>query len=165
MKTKLMVVGSVLALLLCGATIFACAQGPGGEGFGGPGHGHMGFLASALNLTDAQKAQVKTIMQANKASMKTVMQQMAQNRAAMLAATANGAYDPVRIQSLATQQAQLEATMIVNRESIRHQIYTQVLTADQQAKAEQLRTQEINRINERLQKMATGTEAAPTANQ
>jgi protein CpxP len=165
MKTKLMVVASVMALLLCGATIFACAQGPGGEGFGGPGHGHMGFLARELNLTDAQKAQVKTIMQANKASMKTVMQQMAQNRAAMLAATANGAYDPVKIQSLATQQAQLEATMMVNRESVRHQIYTQVLTADQQAKAEQLRTQEINRINERLQKMATGTEAAPTSNQ
>jgi protein CpxP len=165
MKTKLMVVASVLALLLCGATIFAFAQGPGGEGFGGPGHGHMGFLARELNLTDAQKAQVKTIMQANKANMKTVMQQMAQNRAAMLAATANGAYDPVKIQSLATQRAQLEATMIVNRESIQHQIYTQVLTADQQGKAEQLRTQEINRINERLQKMATGTEAAPTSNQ
>ena len=165
MKTKLMVVASMLALLLCGATIFAYAQGPGGEGFGGPGHGRMGFLARELNLTDAQKAQVKTIMQANRASMKTVMQQMAQNRAAMLTATANGAYDPVKIQSLATQRAQLEATMTVNRESIQHQIYTQVLTADQQAKAEQLRTQEINRINERLQKMATGTEATPTSNQ
>lgn len=177
MKTKLMVVASVLALLLCGATIFAYAQGPGGEGFGGPGHGHMGFLARELNLTDAQKAQVKTIIQANsaivltdgtKTSVKTVMQQMAQNRAAMLAATANGAYDQAtqkKIQSLAAQQAQLEATMIVNREYIRHQIYAQVLTADQQAKAEQLRTQEINRINERLQKMATGTEAAPTSNQ
>ena len=174
MKTKLMVVASVLTLLLCGATIFAYAQGPGGEGFGGPGHGHMGFLGRELNLTDAQKAQVKTIVQANSqikladgttTSMKTVMRQMAQNRAAMLAATANGAYDPVKIQSLATQRAQLEATMIVNRESIQHQIYTQVLTADQQAKAEQLRTQEINRINERLQKMATGTEAAPTSNQ
>jgi len=165
MKTKLTVVASVLALLLCGATIFAYAQGHGGEGFGGPGHGPMGFLARDLNLTDAQKAQVKSIMQANKASMKTVMQQMAQNRAAMLAATANGAYDPVKIQALATQRAQLEAAMTVNRESVQHQIYTQVFTADQQAKAEQLRTQEINRINERLQKMATETEAAPTSNQ
>jgi protein CpxP len=168
MKTKLMVVGSVVALLLCGAAIFAYAQGPGpdSKGFAGPGHGHgMGFWARELNLTDAQKAQVKTIMQANHASMKTVMQQMDQNRAALLAATANGAYDAAKIQSLATQQAQLEATMIVNRESIQHQIYTQVLTADQQAKAEELRTQEINRINERLQKMATGTEAAPTSNE
>ena len=165
MKTRLMVIASVLALLLCGATIFAYAQGPGGEGFGRRGHGYMGFLARELNLTDAQKAQVKTIMQANKAGMKTVMQQLAQNRAAMLAATANGAYDPVKIQSLATQRAQLEATMIVNRESIRHQVYTQVLTADQEAKAEQLRAQQINRINERQQKIATGTEAAPTSHQ
>ena len=168
MKMKLMVVASGLALLLCGATIFAYAQDPGpeGKGFGGPGHGHgFEFMARELNLTDGQKNQVKTIMQANKASMKTVVQQMAQNRAAMLAATANGAYDPVKIQSLATQQAQLEATMIVNRESIRHQIYTQVLTADQQAKAEQLRTQEINRINEHIQKMANGTEAAPASNE
>ena len=177
MKTKLMVVASVLALLLCGATIFAYAQGPGGEGFGGPGHGHMGFLARELNLTDAQKAQIKTIVQAsstivltdeNQISVKTAMQQMAQNRAAMLAATVKGAWDQgtqLKIQQLATQQAQLEAAMIVNREKIRQQIYTQVLTADQQAKAEQLRTQEINRINERLQKMATGTEAAPTPNQ
>ena len=177
MKTKLMVVASVLTLLLCGATIFAYAQGPGGEGFGGPGHGHMGFLGRELNLTDAQKAQVKTIVQANSqikladgttTSMKTVMRQMAQNRAAMLAATANGAYDQQtqsNIQSLATQQAQLEAAMIVNRESIQHQIYTQVLTADQQAKAEQLRAQQINRINERQQKIATGTEAAPTSHQ
>ena len=168
MKTKLMVVACAMALLLCSATIVAYAQGSGpeGKGFGGRGHEHgFGFMARELNLTDAQKAQIKTIMQANKASMKTVATQMAQNRAAMLAATANGAYDPAKIQALAGQQAQLEATMIMNREAIKHQIYTQVLTADQQAKAEQLRTQEIDRINQHLQKMATGTEAAPPSNE
>jgi Spy/CpxP family protein refolding chaperone len=169
MKTKLMVVVSVMALLLCGATISGYAQGPGPQGgafAGGPGHGHgFGFMERELNLTDAQKAQIKTIMQSNKASMKVVATQMAQNRAAMLAATANGAFDQAKIQALAGQQAQLEAAMIVNRESVKHQIYTQVLTPDQQAKAEQLRTQEINRINEHLQKMATETEAAPTSNE
>ena len=169
MKTKLMVVRSVMALLLCGATIFAYAQGPGPDSkasLGGTGHGHgMGYLAPELNLTDAQKAEIKTIMQANHASMKTVIEQMAQNRAALLAATANGAYDPVKIQSLATEQAQLEAAMIANRESIKHQIYTKVLTADQQAKAEQLRTQEINRINGHLPKRATSTDAPPSSKQ
>jgi Spy/CpxP family protein refolding chaperone len=166
MKTKLMVVASVLALLLCGATMAAYAQGPEGgphHGFAGPGGGPgMGFWGRELDLTDAQKAQVKTIMQANHASMKTVMQQMAQNRAALLAATANGAYDAGKIQALASQQAQLDAVMIVNREAVQHQIYTQVLTADQQAKAEQLRTQQINHINEHLQKMANET-AAPSS--
>jgi len=168
MKTKLRVVASVLALLLGSATIGAYAQdpGPAGNGFGGRGHGHgFGFMARELNLTDAQRAQIKTIMQSNRASMKTVATQMAQNRAAMLTATANGAYDAAKIQVLAGQQAQLEAAMIVNRESVKHQIYTQVLTADQQAKAEQLRTEQINRINERIQKMATETSAPPTSNE
>ncbi len=166
MKMKLMVVASVMALLLCGASMVAYAQGPGpgskGHGWGGPGGGPgMGMMLHELNLTDAQKAQVKTIMQANHATMKTVMQQMEQNRAAMLAATANGAYDAAQIQTLANQQAQLQSAMIVNREAVQHQIYTQVLTTDQQAKAEQMRTEQITRINQRLQKMANGTDTPP----
>jgi len=165
-KMKLTVVASVMALVLCGAAMVAYAQGPGpggkGPGWGGPGHGPgMGMALHELNLTDAQKAQVKTIMRANHASMKPLMQQMEQNRAALLAATANGAYDAAKIQALASQQAQLQAAMIVNREAIHHQIYTQVLTADQQAKAEQLRTDQINRINQHLQKMANGTDTPP----
>jgi Spy/CpxP family protein refolding chaperone len=165
MKTKLMVVASVLALLLCGAAMVAYAQGPGPEGmghhgWGGPGPG-MGFMGHELNLSDAQKAQVKTIMQANHANMKTVMQQMEQNRQALLAATANGAFDAAKIQALANQQAQLQAAIIVQHEALQHQIYTQVLTTEQQAKAEQLRTQEINRITEHLQKMSSGTDAPP----
>jgi len=171
MKTKLMVVASVMAMLLCGVVMVAYAQGPGPDGKAfvggyGPGHGPgMGFWGRELNLTDAQKAQVKTIMQANRTSMQTVMQQLAQNRAALLAATANGAYDPGKIQALASQQAQLEVTMIMNREAVQHQIYTQVLTSDQQAKAEQLRTQAINRINQHLQNMANGTDAPPAPEQ
>jgi len=167
---KWMVVVSVLGLMLCGAAILSYAQGPGpggkAHGWGGPGGGPgMGMMLHELNLTDAQKAQVKTIMQANHAAMKPLMLQMEQNRAAILAATANGAYkDPAvqaKVQTLANQQAQLQAAMIVNREAIQHQIYTQVLTADQQAKVEQLRTDQINRINQHLQKMANGTDTPP----
>jgi len=167
---KWMVVVSVLGLMLCGVATLSYAQGPGpgakAHGWGGPGGGPgMGMMLHELNLTDAQKAQVKTIMQANHATMKPLMLQMEQNRAAILAASANGAYkDPAvqaKVQTLANQQAQLQAAMIVNREAIHHQIYTQVLTADQQAKVEQLRTDQINRINQHLQKMANGTDTPP----
>ena len=171
MKTKLMVVVSVMALMLCGTAMMAYAQGPEGgphHGWGGPGGG-MGYLARELNLTDAQKAQVKTIMQANHANMKPIMQQMEQNRVALLTATANGAYKDAatqtQIQNLANQQSLLEAQMIMNREKVKYLIYTQVLTADQQAKAEQLRTQEISRITEHLQKMANGTASPPPPEQ
>src|SRR5215469_1638436 len=126
MKTKLLVVASVMALILCGAVMVAYAQGPGPEGKAfvgghGPGGHGMGFLGRELNLTDAQKAQVKTIMQANHTTMKSVHMQMEQNRAALLAATANGAYDAAKIQALAAQQAQLQAAMTVNHEAVMHQ--------------------------------------------
>jgi periplasmic protein CpxP/Spy len=159
---KLVAFVSVMALLLCGAAMVAYAQGPGDgphRGWGGPGPGGhgMGMALRELNLTDAQKEQVRSIMKANHTTMKTVMQQMEQNRAALLAATANGAYDAAKIQALANQQAQLQAAMIVNHEAIQHQIYTQVLSSEQQAKAEQLRTDAITRINQRIQKMTSGT--------
>ncbi len=120
----------------------------------------MGMAMHELNLTDAQRAQVKTIMQANHATMKPLMLQMEQNRAALLAATANGAYDAAKIQMLANQQAQLHAAMTMNHEAVQHQIYTQVLTSDQQAKAEQFELRRSPASTEHVQKMANGTDAA-----
>ena len=157
---------SLMVLLLCGGALVAGAQGPedgAHKAWGGPGHEHgMGMALHELNLTDAQKAQVKEIMQANRANMKTLITQVEQNRAALLAAGANGAYDAAKVQALAAQAGQLHAAMIANHEALQHQIYTQVLTADQQAKAEQLRTEHLNRINERIQKIANGTDAPPS---
>jgi Spy/CpxP family protein refolding chaperone len=101
------------------------------------------------------------MMQAQYQSMKTVAAQMAQVRIAMLQATANGAYDAAKIQTLAAQKAQLEAQMTVQHEALQHQIYTQVLTPEQRTKADQLRTDEINRINEHIQKMAQAPAEAP----
>ncbi len=164
MKTKWMARIGTLLLLVGSLGLSAYAQHPmGGPGFGGPGHGPMGMLRD-LNLTDAQQAQVKSIMDANKATMKGLMQQMEQNRAALLQATANGAYDPAKIQALANQQAQISAAMTVQHEALQHQIYTQVLTTEQRAKADQMRTDEINRISQHLQKMQSGAEPpAPPA--
>lgn len=146
---------ALVVLVLCSAAIMGYAQEAAAApeaGWHGHGHDHMAWMAKQLNLTDAQKAQVKTIRQSQKATMSPVMQQMAQNRAAMLAATANGAFDQAKVTALANQQAQLMAQMTVQKESLKHQIYTQVLTPDQRATAEQMRQKEIARINERLQK-------------
>ncbi len=162
MKTKFIAATvALLALIVCGTAMLSYAQGPGGPGFDGPGHGHGGYMMRELNLTDAQKAQVKTIMQAQRQSMKTVGQQMAQVRIALLQATANGAYDAAKIQTLAAQQAQLEAQMTVQHEALQHQIYTQVLTPEQRTKADQMRTDQINRINEHIQKMSQAPAEPP----
>jgi len=156
---------ALLAVVLCGAMMISYAQQTDNTNpkpaWAGHHHGeHMAYLAKALNLTDAQKDQVKSIMQGNRTNTRPLMQQMAQNRLAMLTATSAGAFDQAKVTSLANQQAQLMAQLTVQKESIKHQIYTQVLTPEQRATADQMRQKQIARINQRLQKLSqsgTGT--------
>ena len=159
MKTKFRSVAvALLALVMCGAATLSYAQesnqNQGATAWGGHRHGHMGYLAKQLNLTDAQKAQIKTMIQAQRATLRPLMQQMAQNRLAMLNATASGAFDQAKVQAIATQQAQIMAQLAVQKASLHSQIYNQVLTAEQKAKADQLRQNQITRISEHLQKLS-----------
>jgi protein CpxP len=162
MRSKFwMVAVAMLALILGGVAILSYAQESATSSPQKAWHGqraHRGYLMRELNLTDAQKAQVKEIFQANKATDLPLMQQMAANKKAMLEATANGNYDQAKIQQLANQQAQLKSQLIVQKQAIRHQIYTQVLTQDQRAKAEELRAKQISRIDSRMQKLTQAGE-------
>jgi Spy/CpxP family protein refolding chaperone len=166
MKTYFRSVGvALLALVLCGAATLSYAQQSDQTGssatWNGHRHGHMGYLAKQLDLTDAQKTQVRTMVQAQRATLRPLMQQMARNRLAMLNATASGAFDQARVTALANQQAQVMAQFAVQKAQLHSQIYTQVLTADQKAKADQLRQNQITRITEHLQKLSQpSTEAA-----
>jgi Spy/CpxP family protein refolding chaperone len=164
MKTKFWMVALTLVVLaVCGTALLSYAQdAPGAPTAGWHGHGqhHMGWMAKQLNLTDAQKTQIKSIMQAQRTTMRPVMQQMAQNRIAMLSATSNGAFDQAKVTVLANRQAQLIAQMMVQKQSIQHLIYTQVLTPEQRATADQLRQKQIAHINQRLEKWSQpGTES------
>ena len=63
-----------LAVSMSGLAVYAAtttntptaAPGPGGHHWQGHHHGFMGMVLHKLNLTDAQKAQVKTIMTSEK---------------------------------------------------------------------------------------------------
>lgn len=162
MRSKFWMVGvAMLALVLGGVAIMSYAQDATTSTSQNAWHGRharMAYMARELNLTDAQKAQIKQIFQANKTTGLPLMQQMAANKKAMLEATANGSYDQAKIQQLANQQAQLMSQLIVQKQAIRHQIYSQVLTPDQRAKAEELRAKKIARIDSRIQKMSQAGE-------
>jgi len=169
MKTKFWTVAvALLALVLSGAVMLVQAQSQSDNAaatapaWHGHRHGRMGFLSRELNLTDAQKQQVKTIMQSQRAATRPLMQQMAQNRIAMLTATSGGAFDQAKVQALATQQSQIMAQLAVQRASLESQIYNQVLTSDQKAKADQLRQKQIARINERIQRLSQSGSETPS---
>jgi protein CpxP len=166
MKTKFRSVAvALLALMLCGTAAISSAQQSnesGAQGWAGHRHGHMGYLAKELNLTDAQKTQIKTILQSQRATMRPLKQQLMQNRIDTINATNGGAFDQAKVQALATQRAQIMAQLEVQKAQIRSQIYNQVLTSDQKAKADQLRQAKVTKLNARLQKMSQ-SEAAPQA--
>ncbi len=73
---------ALLAIMLCGTAMLSFAQqtdeSSPATAWSGHRHGHMGYLARELNLTDAQKAQIKTLMQSQRTTMRPLMLQMAQ---------------------------------------------------------------------------------------
>ena len=150
MKTK--VIAIVVALLLTLGIGLAWAQaaqrnrewsGAGAFGI----HGRMAArIASELQLTDAQKEQIKSILQAEKSKAQPLMQQLTQNQQQFLAATKGGGFDENQVRSIASHQAQLRTDMIIERARVKAEIY-KVLTPEQRTKADAMQERMINRFH------------------
>jgi Spy/CpxP family protein refolding chaperone len=142
------------------------AQGPMGPAGGGFGReqggqrsamrgrkGMMGqLMAGYLGLTDAQKAQFKTIQQNARAQAQPIRDQLRQNRQDLHAAIKAG--QPV--DAIAAEQGKLLGQMIAIRANTREQ-FLKLLTPEQLAKLDQL---QANRGNK-----GSSQQPAPPANQ
>jgi periplasmic protein CpxP/Spy len=103
-------------------------------------------MMQALNLTDAQKAQAKTIFQQARQSAQPILQQLKTNRQDLAAAVK--ADDTARIQQLAGVQGNLRGQLTVVRADAFAEFY-KTLTPDQKAKADQLHQQFQQRMEQR----------------
>lgn len=111
--------------------------------------GHkMGFLAKSLNLTDDQKAQMKTIMEKNHTTLKPLMQQSHQIEQ-QLRQYVEGPYDETKVRTLATQKAQIEVELTVAHTRVHNQLY-QLLTPDQQAKVKEMEAKHEARMQKHM---------------
>jgi len=131
-----------IAVLVVGAAILGLGhgfQGPGGHARGeGLPHGDMlEHLTRALNLTDAQKTQVRAIMDSVGTTANATHAKLDEIHKQIEAATANGQFDETQVRTLASQQAQLEADLLVEHLRTKSKFYS-ILTAEQRAKAEEL---------------------------
>jgi Spy/CpxP family protein refolding chaperone len=129
------------------------------------GHWHRGdflnrriaHLTRALNLTDTQQQQVKSLVEAQRPALKGLMQQMASQRAQILAATRNGQFDAAKVQAIANQQGQTLANLIVARQELQSKIYT-MLTPEQRIKFDQMQQRRL----EHMQKwLGSGSQSQP----
>jgi Spy/CpxP family protein refolding chaperone len=146
------------------AVIFASAIARSQTAEAKPVHGHefgghmdhmMEFFADYLNLSDAQQAQMKTILQKERPAIKPLKQQVHQTEQ-QLRQYELGAFDEAKVRALATQQAQTMVELTVQKTRIHNELF-QVLTADQQAKMKEFEA----RHEARLQKHMQTAPAAP----
>jgi periplasmic protein CpxP/Spy len=138
MKKKILILAAIAALLV-GATVFALAQHPGmGEKMRGHGPGDMvEHISRELNLTDAQKDQVKALLEAQRATEEERHTKLDDLRKQIDAATANGQFDENTVRNLANQQSQLMTDQMVDHLRLHSKIYS-LLTAEQKTKADQM---------------------------
>lgn len=100
---------------------------------------HRARRAQALNLTDAQKAQAKTIFQQAREAAKPIRAQLKENRQALTQAAKAGKSD-ADLQRLATEQGRLRGQMVAIRTEAFAKFYS-TLTPEQRTKADQMQQQ------------------------
>jgi protein CpxP len=137
-KRFFMVTAVVLALAagLSAAVTAVVAQSQGKQDHQGR---MLQRMTEQLNLTEAQQAQIKTILQTQKSKIQPLRQQLRQNRLAQTSAV-TGTFDEAQVRSFAAKQAQIMTDLTVEKERTKSQIYS-VLTPDQRQKAQALMQQ------------------------
>jgi len=125
-------------------------MGPGGPGFrGGPGgpFGMGGFPLRGLDLTDAQREQVKAIMESHRDEQKAAGDKMMAARKALHEAIAAETFNEAAIRAAAGEVGAAEADAAVLQAKIHGEVFA-ILTPEQVKKAKELRSEMENRMKE-----------------
>lgn len=153
MKTRYIAIALALVVAAGAVTALGAHNHAGGANGMMFGH-HMGWIARKLDLSDAQKTQVQAIIQAERPNFAPLVKQLAANHQQMLVATRGGSFDEAQVRTLATQEAQTLAELMVVRERVISKVYNNVLSSDQRTKADALRQQMLERMSQRFQQQS-----------
>ncbi len=169
MKKITVAILSIVLVAMGAMFIFAqtAERVEGKRGFGkGHKRGTRAMMFRGLDLTEEQKTQIRQIRQTSKEKIKPIREQMKANRQKLAELSAGGNFDQAQVQTIAAQQGSLSAQLIVERESVKSQIF-QILTPEQKAKAAEIGAQRKQRMQERMQKRMNkrggGTGDAPAS--
>lgn len=159
-RKKIGLVAALAAVLLVAAVTGFAQEGPragggpdgprrergfGPEGRRGPG-GPIGFLRG-LELTEAQRAQVKQLVDSFEASTRELREKMRALRGGEGDAL-NGTFDEAAVRAQAQARSQVQVELEVAHARLASQVYN-VLTAEQKAKLAERRQQFEQRRRER----------------
>ena len=151
------VLTSLLAATLTAGAAFA--QGGAKAQFRGGDVGQhiLNFYTDYLDLTDAQQAQMKSILTQEKPIIAPMVQQLAQTHQQLRQLEESGTFDEAKVRSVAAQQTQTMVDLIVEKARAKSQMM-QVLTADQKAKLQKLESRREQRMMQHLEGSAPESE-------
>ena len=146
---KIQKIAIALVMAIGVAVPVAMAQGSSGtrggkqeRGFNGRGHGRHGggMMFRNLDLTDAQKAQMKEIRETSHQNLRPLMEQIRAKRQEIRQANQDGSVNEALVTQKLIEIAPLEAKLQAERSRV-HQQMLSVLTPDQKAKLDQQRAE------------------------
>jgi protein CpxP len=109
--------------------------------------GMLPMLGPELGLTDAQKEQIRTIAQSHRDEWKALTDRGRAAHEALNAAITAGTVDEALIRQRAAEAGAVDADIAVARARANAEVF-QLLTPDQKAKAQELRTQMQERMKQ-----------------
>lgn len=114
-------------------------------GYGALGDRLLHRMTEELNLTEAQKAQVRQIIAEEKGNIEPLMEQLRGNRTKLFELSKSGQFDEAAVRAIAGGQASLFTDLIVEKERVKTKVYA-ILTPEQKTKADAM----IERMENRM---------------
>jgi Spy/CpxP family protein refolding chaperone len=154
---KQIAIWSVAILLAVSGVAIARANVQGWQGYSGRRWGHfgaMGYVAHELNLSTAQRQQIRSLWQAERPAVSGLIHEFAAESKEMDQATSHGNFDESRVQEIASRQGTTLSKLLVEKEHFTTKVYTSVLSPEQRTKADKLQS----RWHERLDHIGGGME-------
>ena len=144
-------VGVIAVGGLAAMTKAVSAEQPGFGRRGPRGGRHAAGMVMGLrqlDLTDAQREAVRAVMEAHRSESTAIRERSAPLRAALREATMAEVIDEALVRHYTVQLADVQADMTIASAKLRAEIF-QLLTPEQQARAQELRAERERRMEER----------------
>jgi periplasmic protein CpxP/Spy len=144
MIKRVLIAAGIVAAVAGGAVALAQAPAPGGPGVHGPGRGGRGGPGAdvglrGVDLTDAQRDQVRAIHESHRSEFDAARTKLRDAHRAFAEATGAATIDEAAIRARSAEVAAAMADEAILRAKVRAEVFA-ILTPEQQQKANEVRS-------------------------
>jgi periplasmic protein CpxP/Spy len=152
-RFRSLTLSAAVTVLLAGGAVYAQGPGPGGrDGRGPDGFGRGGGLPlRALNLTEAQQQQIRTLTQQNRQQNRTTAERLRTAMDAQRKAVATIPVNEALIRSTTQELAEAQTEVAIQQARLQTEIFG-LLTPEQQAEAKKVQAERQTRGQQRDQR-------------